>query len=133
MATGLPVLPAVVPVMSASTCLPSSSALTVPSTFRVPPVQAGVLLPVVCRRLVLAGAAVIWLRICATWATLRPVPVLFVLAAAAGVVFAVRVVVFFWAAVLAASFALICSRIWRTCSTLRLMLLLLYHPIVCDT
>ena len=43
------------------------------------------------------------------------------------------VVFFFWAAVFAVSFALICSRIWRTCSTLRLMLLLLYHPIVCDT
>ena len=128
MATGLPVLLAI----SASTCLPSVSALTVPSTCRVPPVQAGVL-AVVCRRLVLAGAAVIWLRICATWATLRPVPVFFVFVAAAGVVFAVRVVVFFWAAVFAASFALICSRIWRTCSTLRLMLLLLYHPIVCDT
>ena len=128
MATGLPVLL----VMSASTCLPSVSALTVPSTCRVPPVQAGVL-AVVCRRLVLAGAAVIWLRICATWATLRPVPVFFVFVAAAGVVFAVWVVFFFWAAVFAASFALICSRIWRTCSTLRLMLLLLYHPIVCDT
>ena len=125
MATGLPVLLAI----SASTCLPSVSALTVPSTCRVPPVQAGVL-AVVCRRLVLAGAAVIWLRICATWATLRPVPALL----AAGVVLAVWVVVFFfWAAVFAASFALICSRIWRTCSTLRLMLLLLYHPIVCDT
>ena len=128
MATGLPVSL----VMSASTCLPSVSALTVPSTCRAPPVQAGVL-GVVCRRLVLAGAAVIWLRICATWATLRPVPVFFVFVAAAGVVFAVWVVVFFWAAVFAASFALICSRIWRTCSTLRLMLLLLYHPIVCDT
>ena len=97
----------------------------------MPPVQAGVL-AVVCRRLVLAGAAVIWLRICATWATLRPVPALLA-AGAAGVVLAVWVVVFFWAAVFAASFALICSRIWRTCSTLRLMLLLLYHPIVCDT
>ena len=126
MATGLPVLLAI----SASTCLPSVSALTVPSTCRVPPVQAGVL-AVVCRRLVLAGAAVIWLRICATWATLRPVPALLA-AGAAGVVLAVWVV-FFWAAVFAASFALICSRIWRTCSTLRLMLLLLYHPIVCDT
>ena len=128
MATGLPVSL----VMSASTCLPRASALTVPSTCRVPPVQAGVL-AVVCRRLVLAGAAVIWLRICATWATLRPVPALLA-AGAAGVVLAVWVVVFFfWAAVFAASFALICSRIWRTCSTLRLMLLLLYHPIVCDT
>ena len=127
MATGLPVSLAI----SASTCLPSVSALTVPSTCRVPPVQAGVL-AVVCRRLVLAGAAVIWLRICATWATLRPVPALLA-AGAAGVVLAVWVVVFFWAAVFAASFALICSRIWRTCSTLRLMLLLLYHPIVCDT
>ena len=128
MATELPVLLAI----SASTCLPSVSALTVPSTCRVPPVQAGVL-AVVCRRLVLAGAAVIWLRICATWATLRPVPALLA-AGAAGVVLAVWVVVvFFWAAVFAASFALICSRIWRTCSTLRLMLLLLYHPIVCDT
>ena len=126
MATGLPVLLAI----SASTCLPSVSALTVPSTCRVPPVQAGVL-AVVCRRLVLAGAAVIWLRICATWATLRPVPALLA-AGAAGVVLAVWVF-FFWAAVFAASFALICSRIWRTCSTLRLMLLLLYHPIVCDT
>ena len=99
MATGLPVLLAI----SASTCLPSVSALTVPSTCRVPPVQAGVL-AVVCRRLVLAGAAVIWLRICATWATLRPVPALLA-AGAAGVVLAVWVVVFFWAAVFAASFA----------------------------
>ena len=90
MATGLPVSL----VMSASTCLPRASALTVPSTCRVPPVQAGVLLPVACRRLVLAVAAVIWLRICATWATLRPVPVLLA-AGAAGVVLAVWVVVFF--------------------------------------